>query len=365
MKRLSSRLLVSHLAVAAVGSGVTFALVAILAPRDFAERTGMRTDQGHGQGPMGIANTAVMDAFDAAVNQALMIGFAVAVIVAGVLAVVSVRRLLAPLEQIRLATRALARGDYSLRIDEPREAELGALALDVNLLAAAIEDSEQRRVRLLGEVAHEMRTPLTVIDGYVEGMIDGVFPADVARLSAVSEETRVLGRLAEDLSALSRSEEGRLELEFQKFDLASLVASAAERLRGQFEHAGVDLTVEQSESTVVTADQVRIAQIITNLLGNALRACAPGGAVNIGLAVHDSAAHVTVTDDGRGLSQPDLARVFERFYRVPETSGERRGTGTGIGLTISRSIARAHGGDVTATSAGLGHGASFTLTLPL
>lgn len=360
--RLSTRLLLSHLAVAVVGAGAAFLVVRLLAPADFARRAGA----GAGAGSVNAGRGRVLlAAFDAAINQALVIGLVAAVVVAALLAWLMVRRLLRPLDRVRTTTRALAGGDYATRVSVPRELELARLAEDINALGGALQESEARRVRLIGEVAHEMRTPLTVIDGYVEGMIDGVFTPTPARLTAVAEEARVLRRLAEDLSALSRAEEGRLSLAPTAVDLAALVAETAHRLRPQFDDARVHLALAPVPPLTVTVDPDRIGQVVTNLLGNALRACSPGDTVTLGVGVEAGQAVVTVQDTGCGIAPQDLSRVFERFYRVPATAtGTRTGTGSGIGLTISRSIARAHGGDVVATSPGAGRGATFRLMLP-
>lgn len=365
MNRLSTRLLLSHVAVAVVGSAITLVVVRLLAPADFALRTGVA--HGNGRGPGGAGGglgPGLLAAFDAAVNRALVIGFIVALGAALVLSWLVVRRLLRPLGRVRTATRALAEGDFGVRVAVPREVELAGLAEDVNRLGEALQASEARRVRLIGEVAHEMRTPLTVIDGYVEGMIDGVFTPDAERLGALATETAVLRRLAEDLSALSRAEEGRLDLARSPVDPFELVAAVAERLRPQFDDAGVALEVQGQSGMVVPVDRVRIGQVVTNLLGNALHACGPGNTVRVWLEGEGDRVAVVVEDDGRGIAADDLERIFERFYRVPAAGGDRRGTGSGIGLTISRSIARAHGGDLVARSEGLGRGATFRLVLP-
>ncbi|WOQ15469.1 HAMP domain-containing sensor histidine kinase [Raineyella sp. W15-4] len=364
--RLSTRLLLSHLAVALVGAGVAFGLVRLLAPADFARRTGAAGGLGPtGAGPGTGRGRVLLEAFDAAINQALLVGLLAALVVAALLAWLMVHRLLRPLDRVRTATRALAGGDYDTRVDIPDEVELAALAEDINALGAALQESETRRVRLIGEVAHEMRTPLTVIDGNVEAMIDGIFAATPERLAALSEETRVLRRLAEDLSALSRAEEGRLSLAPAPLDLTVLVGEETDRLRAQYAAAGVTLELMPGPPVPVVADADRIRQVLTNLLGNALRACSAGDRVTVGVTSDGGTAEATVADTGRGIAAGDLPRVFERFYRVPDpASGLRSGTGSGIGLTIARSIARAHGGELTAVSPGPGGGATFRLVLP-
>ena len=358
--RLTVRLVLSHVLVAVIGGIATFAVVRWLAPALFdqsIQHAGWAGGRGQGQGQV------LRDQFAAAVDQSLLIGAAVGVIAAAAFGVFAAYRVIKPLGAVRAATRELARGRYDVPAPVPHEPELGDLARDVNTLADALAQTEARRVRLLGEVAHELRTPLTVIDGYVEGMIDGVLPTSTDNLGQIGEETRRLRRLSEDLSALSRAEEGRLGLERRPCDLGGIARAAAERLRPQAEDAGIGLDVAPAGDPLpVEADPDRIAQVVTNLVGNALRATPAGGRITVGAWRDRGFALVTVSDTGVGLAPDDLERVFERFYRVGSRAGE---SGSGIGLTISRGIARAHGGDVTAASAGLGQGARFTLALPL
>jgi signal transduction histidine kinase len=208
-----------------------------------------------------------------------------------------------------------------------------------------------------------MRTPLTALEGYLEGLIDGVFAPEPEILGAASDELRRLRRLADDLSALSRAEEQRLDLALTDTDLASLAAKAAARLAPQFSDAGVTLTVAEGPPLPVWADPDRVTQVLTNILGNALTATPAGGSVSVHGRAHEGQAQVMVTDTGVGLAPGDTERIFERFYRAP--GQPRRAPGSGIGLTIARGIARAHGGDVTAASDGPGRGAAFVLGLPL
>ncbi len=365
MRRLSVRLVLSHLLVALIGALATFLVVRQLAPTLFDE--GVRHAQG-GRGPgQGLgANAGLRDQFATAVDQALLVGALIGAAVAAAFGILYAVRLIHSLGRLRKATRRIADGDYQTPVPLPAEAELAELAADVNSLGKALAETESRRMRLLGEVAHEMRTPLTVIDGYVEGMIDGVLPADTTSLGQVGDESRRLRRLADDLSALSRAEEGRLALKLTEADLRTVAMAAAERLRPQAQDAGLKLAVDGGPNplpAVVDAD--RIAQVITNLIGNAIRATPAGGTVELRCAGGDGQAELKVRDTGEGLASADLARVFERFYRVPGRLSAGTETGTGIGLTISRGIIAAHGGTVEATSPGPGKGATFTVRLPL
>ncbi|ABL82440.1 MULTISPECIES: HAMP domain-containing sensor histidine kinase [unclassified Nocardioides] len=355
--RLPWRLFASYALVAVLGATVSYLTVRLLAPRLFDRRMGM---MGEGPTMMG-RGPDVHLAFVSAVNTALVVGVLASVVVAAVLAVLATRRLLQPLDTVRDATRQIAAGHYDVKVPAPSEPELAELASDVNALANALAATESRRTRLLGEVAHEMRTPLTSLDGYVEGMIDGVFAADQATLASLSVELRRLHRLADDLSDLSRTEERRLDLSLRDEDLAEIARKAAARLAPQFQDAHVTLEVAAAPAVPVHVDPDRITQVLTNLLGNALLATPAGGTVTVRTR-RSTMAEVEVADTGVGLAGDDVERVFERFYRAPGQL--RRSAGSGIGLTIARGIARAHGGDVTAASAGLGTGATFTLSLP-
>jgi signal transduction histidine kinase len=361
---LSLRLFISYAGVVVVGAGVAYLTIRLLAPRLFDHQLGMMN--GVGLAGMSMGDTAAGDlrsAFLSALSTALVVGMLASIVVAGVVAALVTRRLLRPLDAVRRATRGIAAGSYAVRVPIPSEPELAALATDVNTLAMALADTEARRVRLLGDVAHEMRTPLTVLDGYVEGLIDGVFPSGPDTFASLSEELRRLHRLAQDLSSLSRAEEQHVDVHPVDTDLADLARRTALRLLPQFQDMAVTLSVNADEEVPVCVDPDRITQVLTNLLGNALLATPAGGAVAVTAAAAAGRGVVVVTDTGSGLAEEDLDRIFERFYRVQGSS--RRSGGSGIGLTIARGITRSYAGDVTAASAGKGHGASFSLTLPL
>ncbi|MDC5698371.1 HAMP domain-containing histidine kinase [Intrasporangium calvum] len=363
MKRLSVRLVLSHVLVAVLGAIATFLVVRQLAPSLFDE--GMRR-AGLGAGGPGQGSATLREEFASAVNQALVVGALAGAGVAAVVGIAASYRLVRPLGMVRVATRAMARGRYDVPVPKPQETELAELAEDVNTLGRGLADAETRRVRLLGEVGHEMRTPLTVIDGFVEAMIDGVLPASTEQLGRVSEEVRRLRRLSEDLSTLSRAEEGRLELVLGRVELGSLVKAAADRLRPQAEDAGLRLLLETEAGPMdVVADADRLAQVVTNLLGNAIRATDRGGEVRVACRREGRFAVVEVADSGEGLEPTELAHVFERFYRVPGRRVAKHETGSGIGLTIARGIMREHGGDLTGRSPGRGRGATFTARIPL
>jgi histidine kinase len=197
----------------------------------------------------------------------------------------------------------------------------------------------------------------------VEGVLDGVFEPNEEVLSSVAEELARLQRLATDLATLSRSEEGAIDLHLVDVDLLELAETAAARLRPQYADKAVTITVADGPALPVHVDVDRVLQVLTNLLGNALTYTPSGGTVEVVPARGTDIVSVAVHDDGVGIAPADLELVFERFFRV---SGlDRPPGGSGIGLTVARGIARAHDGDIRATSPGVGQGSTFTLVLPL
>jgi signal transduction histidine kinase len=205
-----------------------------------------------------------------------------------------------------------------------------------------------------------MRTPLTTLNGTLEGFDDGLFTADELRATVHTELAR-LQHLAADLAAVSRAEEGRLQLDRRPGDLREIAAMVAKRMRPQFDNADIGLFFDAPEPLPAVIDHERMVQVITNLLTNALAYTPPGGRVEIVSSSTSRGQLVSVSDSGRGLDDSDRERIFERFYR---TDPNDHSGGTGIGLTISRAIVRAHGGELTARSPGVGRGATFDVVLP-
>ncbi len=355
-RRLDVRLFASYALVALVVFGALAVTVRVVATSRFDDDIKKVTASGERENG---SHTVLVNSID----TSLWIALAVSLATAGIVSTLVARRIVRPVREVRDATRRLANGHYDERVAEPSELELAELAHDVNRLAIELETTERRRARLVSEVAHEMRTPLTTIEGYVEGMLDGVFEPNEEVLVAVGEETSRLQRLASDLAELSRSEEGATALHLRVVDLGRLAADTAARLRPQFEEKGVDLVVRDGPPLPVDVDSERIAQVLTNLFGNALTYTPAGGRVDVRAARDHDRASIAVSDTGIGLSEEDVALVFDRFYRVH--GPVRPAGGSGIGLTIARGLAHAHHGDVEAASAGVGAGSVFTLTLPI
>ena len=357
-RRLSTRLLLANLLVLLAGA-VAFAITfRLLASEIFDDR--LRRQGGGGPGGFGGQGHPLLEAFQDSVDIALVVSLFVGVVVAAIVAWFASARVIAPIERVRETTRAIAEGDYGQRVVADDVRELGALADDVNQLAEALQDTEKRRARLISDVTHELRTPLASIDGFVEGSVDGLFTPEEMH-EAVTDETARMVRLIDDLSVLSKTTEHALDLEMEPVHLAAVARASVENLRPQYASRSVAIEIVGSAEPTVSGDGVRLQQVVTNLLTNALGHVDDGGSVSVQVDQLGGQARVTVDDDGEGIPPEDIGKVFDRFYRGE--SGRRR-PGSGLGLSVARGIAEAHRGTLTAFSQGLGEGSTFTLLIP-
>jgi signal transduction histidine kinase len=358
---LRGRLIVSHLAAVFAGVVVIVLIAGPLTQRFFVDHVdGMMGESmmgGVAESVMGELQDSLLDSF----RSALLIALFISAITAVAASVYASKRIAQPIERMSVAARKLARGEYGERVPVPDEIELATLAQDINTLAQTLAATEERRLQLINEVAHELRTPLATIEGYMEGLLDGVFEPTDEVFGATAREAARLKRLASDLSTLSRAEEQALALEMEQVDLGEIARDAAEGLRPLFMEKDITLTVDDGGRLPVLGDRDRLTQVFTNVLGNAITYTDQGGEVDVAAATDGRFAKVTVTDDGKGLDAEDLVRVFDRFHRVdPSLPG-----GTGVGLTVARNLVRRHGGDIVALSDGPGSGSRFVVSLPL
>lgn len=374
---LRTRLMASHLVVIVIGAVALVVMVELLAPVYFEANVQtvnnmmMDGDMMRGGNMMApqvsegfltpTVEQGLHDAFDRSLRRALVVALLASAAAGMAIASFATGRILAPLEAIRRVTRRMAGGSYEARVTPPAEAELAAVAKDVNALAQALDDTEQRRMRLISEVAHELRTPLTTIEGYLEGLLDGVFEPTPQMFAAWDREVRRLKRLTEDLSTLSRAEEGVQPLDIEKVDMTQIIGDVVDQLAGRFADKEITVDVEGGEPLEVMADRDRLFQVFMNVIANALAYTPSGGHVTVRSGRTGPVATIRVTDTGRGLTREQQTQVFERFFRA-DHSGPG---GSGIGLTIARGIARQHGGDITATSPGPGKGSTFLVELPV
>ncbi len=264
------------------------------------------------------------------------------------------RRVVTPLADVIAAAQSVAAGDLSTRVQVRGPGDLRTLSDSFNRMAGALEASDRQRRDLLADVAHELRTPLTVIRGKLEGVLDGIYPADDAHVAPVLAETYVLERLVEDLRTLTLAESRKLHFDPRPLDLPALAAEAATLFEAEAADKGIRLHVDAEPNLPpVTADAQRTTQVIGNLVGNALRFAPENGRVEIRVRRVDGGVELAVADNGPGVSEPDLQRLFDRFWRA-EKSRTRAAGGAGLGLAIARQLVEAQGGTITAANLSTG-----------
>ena len=309
--------------------------------------------------------------FRAAVTEALGFATVAATLMAVITSILISRQVVAPVQAMMVASRRIAEGRYDERvrvsgnIPKQEQDELGQLALSFNQMAARLEQTEVMRRRLIGDVTHELRTPLTTIKGYMEGLIDGVLPADEETYAQIYREADRLQRLVDDLQELSRVESGAYELHPKKTTARSLVDAAIVRLERQYQEKGVAIMAHLNpDLPAIEVDEDRIGQVLLNLLGNALQYTPSGGQVNVEVTSQPGQVKFGISDTGIGIPPEHLPHIFTRFYRVDQ-SRSRQGGGSGIGLTIAKHLVEAHGGRIWVESPGAGKGSTFIFTLPV
>ncbi len=270
-----------------------------------------------------------------------------------------------PLSSLMTAADAVAGGDLSVRVPAQGRGEFNQLMTSFNRMVEELELADQRRRNLTADVAHELRTPLQVIQGNLEGILDGVYAATPEHIEATLDETRQLARLVEDLRVLSQAEAGQLTMTWESVNVAELIADAATSFGGQAEAAGIALLTEADGAPAdltVPTDYGRLDQILNNLLANALRHTPAGGTVTVRATPSNGGVRLVVSDTGEGIPSDLLPRLGDRFLRVDE--GRARATGgAGLGLAIARQLVEAHGGEIEVSSE-VGKGTVFTIALP-
>ena len=293
-------------------------------------------------------------------------------LLARAIAVLTFHRFALPLADLIAAADAVAAGDLSARVPVNGRGELARVAGSFNHMTAELERADRQRRNLTADVAHELRTPLHVIQGNLEGILDGVYEPSEDHINATLGETRTLARLVEDLRTLSLAEAGQLPLAHEEVDIAELLADVETSFSGQAEKAGITLAVKADPAgrdLLVWGDAGRLDQVLSNVLANAFRYTPAGGAVTLSAEPippdreHSSGVRITVEDTGEGIPPADLPFIFDRFWRGDPARTHTKGAGSGLGLAITRQLVQAHGGRIDVQSQ-VGQGTTFTIDLP-
>lgn len=357
----ATRLLIAQTLVLVAGATTSWIVAAAVGPAIFSDHLRRA----------GVSHTPIETAHEEqAFASAMVLSLVVAVLVSLVVALgVSwfiTRRVQRSINAVADSATRIADGDYRARVARPGlGVEFDLLAATINRLADRLGGVERTRRRMLSDLAHEMRTPLATIDAYLEAIEDGVREADEETAAVLRSSTERLGRLAQDIGAVSKAEEGQLGVELRAVRAADLV-------RGAIGAASVDALAKrvvlvervETETVEVLADPERMGQVLGNLIDNAIRHSLPGGSVVVSCRRHDSRwVELSVEDSGDGIAPEHLGHVFDRFYRA-DTARNRAQGGSGIGLTITRALVEAHRGNIVVASPGVGQGATFTVHLP-
>ena len=361
-QRLSSRLMLAQVSVL-VASILTAGLVALfVGPPLFHQHL---LEAGHAEHSPELVH--IEEAYRDASIVSLGVALVIALACAGAVTWYVTRRMQAPLRVLADAAKELSRGHLATRVPESGSgAEFDTLGAAFNLMAAQLEQTEDTRRRLLSDLAHEMRTPVTTMRLCTEGLREGFRTWDERTDRVMTDATDRLSRLSEDIDEVSRAQEGRMALERDMILIGDLIWSAGEAQREAFNRKGVNLVADvgSAPGVSVDVDRQRMGQVLDNLLRNALRHTPPGGSVQVFARESSDELEIVVADTGDGIPPEQLPHVFERFYRG-DTARDRDRGGSGVGLTVSRAIVDAHGGGLTASSDGPGRGSAFTVALPI
>ena len=359
---LGTRLLVAIVVVVLVGAATAWVVAAGVGPAIFhahMTRAGVVSPE---------VTVHAEEAFRTASALSLALALATATLTSVVVSIFLTRRITRSLDPVIAAARRVAGRDYTARVPPVgMGAEFDELADSFNSMATDLGRVEATRTQMLGDLAHEMRTPIATLGAYLQAIAEGVEHADPPTLGMLRDQVGRLSRLSEDIALVTTADEGRLTMRRTPTAIAKVVADAAAQASQRCAEVGVDLVVHTapiSANIIVDADADRLGQVLTNLLDNARRHTPPGGTVRVTVDHVGTRVRIVVADDGQGIPPEHLPHVFDRFYRV-DSARDRAHGGSGVGLSIARAITTAHGGTITVHSDGPGRGAAFTILLPV
>lgn len=355
------RLLAAQAIVVLTGALTTTAVATIVGPplfREHLHRAGVPPDS--------MEEVHAEEAYGYATFISIGVAAAVSALVALAVSYYVSRRLQRSVTEVASAAKAVARGQYDTRVSPP---DLGddfdALAVAFNQMASRLQTVDSTRQRLFRDLAHEIRTPVAVLEAYIEALEDGVRTLTPETAAMLRDQTRRLVRFSEDVAALAKAEESSFTLAHNMIDVGNVARRCIAAAQERYDNKGVAIGFNQThELPALWADEQRLAQVLGNLLDNALLHTPAGGSVELTCAHNGDNVTITVADDGEGISEEHLSRIFERFYRA-DAARDRGHGGAGLGLAIAKALVEAHAGTIAATSSGPGIGTTFTVELPI
>jgi two-component system, OmpR family, sensor histidine kinase BaeS len=354
------RLLVAQALVLAAGGTTTWVVATFVGPPLFREHLHM-AGVAHDSDEQFHAEQAYRYATAISVSVAVGVAALTALVVTAYLS----RRLQRSVSEVSAAATALADGHYGIRVSPPNFGEdFAKLSRAFNEMAQRLESVETTRRQLFGDLAHEIRTPVSVLEAYMEAVEDGVKTLDSETIAMLRDQTRRLVLFAEDVAALAEAEESRATIAREWVDPTMVIARTTDSAADRYTAKHVSLKTTMGKLPLVWADPHRLVQVLANLLDNALRHTPEGGTVHVTAASDSEELTITIADSGEGIDAAHLPHVFERFYRADTARNRDRG-GAGIGLAIAKALAEAHDGRITAASRGRGNGSAFTVALPI
>lgn len=358
---IALRLLAAQ-AIVVITGGVTTTLVAsVVGPplfREHLHRAGVPPDS--------MEELHAEEAYGYATVISIGVAVAVSALVALAVSYYLSRRLQRSVTEVAAAATAVAKGRYDTRVSPPQLGDdFDALAVAFNHMASRLQAVDSTRQRLFGDLAHEIRTPVAVLEAYIEALEDGVRTLTPATAAMLRDQTRRLVRFSEDVAALAKAEESSFSLTHNMIDVGTVVRRCIDAARERYDNKGVTITMHHHQQLpALWADEQRLAQVVGNLIDNALLHTAPEGSVELTCTTVADKVVITVTDDGEGIAEEHLPRIFERFYRA-DAARDRGHGGAGLGLAIAKALVEAHGGTIEVSSAGPGTGTTFTVELPV
>ncbi len=356
--KLFPRLFFGHVLVISIVLLVLFIVVELIAPSFYRHHVEQMVAL---LGPAGhVLRTDLEAGMRSTLTSALLASLPLVIPSAAITAFLTSQRIVRPVQILNEGSQALASGKYARRLPEAGRDELTELARNFNVMASHLERVERDRIALIGNVGHELRTPLAALRGYAEALADGVMAVEHVS-PAIVREARAIERLALDLSLVSKVEAGQVELRPVRFHPQTLVQAAADRFEGAYAERGIRLNFDlAAELAMINADLERSLQVVSNLLSNALRYTPKGGQVTVRAQPSSKTVIFSVHNTGSTIAPEHLERIFDRFYRIDPA--RTRGEGSGVGLTIARGLVEQMGGSIQVKS-GL-DGTTFTFTLP-